>query len=153
MDGLNQVLDAAQVYERLMDSQEVFTMRTHVLAFLRTCMIGNWRNHDEKPVIAAATNFSLLPGEARLWGAMQFNRLLTGLPQATAIVKPPCQGPQGVVGAPEGNPIAAAGKRGVSSSVWQHYSTYVRVRQRREQAKHTSRQTRMMEPWEKARML
>ena len=35
-DGLNQDLDAVQVYERLMDSQEDSTMKGHTLAFLRT---------------------------------------------------------------------------------------------------------------------
>ena len=45
-DRFNQDLEAAQVYERLMDSQEESTMKEHVQEFLHTCMIGNWRKND-----------------------------------------------------------------------------------------------------------
>ena len=97
-DGLNQDLDAAQVYERLMDSQDNSTMKGHALAFFRTCMIGHWRNNNEKLFTPAAQFFGMLPREARLWAAMQFNRLLPRN-QQPALITPPRQGLQGQVGA------------------------------------------------------
>jgi len=97
-DGFNQDLEAAQVYERLMDSQEESTMKEHVQDFLRTCMIGNWRNNDEKPFTSAAKFYGMLPREARVWAAMRFNRLLPG-DQLPALITPPRQGAQGTIGA------------------------------------------------------
>ena len=91
-DGFNQDLEAAQLYERLMDSQEESTMKEHVQDFLRTCMIGNWRNNDEKPFTSAAKFYGMLPREARVWAAMRFNRLLPG-EQLPALITPPRQGP------------------------------------------------------------
>ena len=98
-DGFNQDLDSAQVYERLMDSQEESTMKQHALDFLCTCMIGNWRKNDEKPFTLAAKFYGMLPKEARVWAAMRFNRLLPG-EQQPALINPPRQGPQGHGGTP-----------------------------------------------------
>ena len=100
-DGFNQDQDSAQVYERLMDLHEDSTMKEYALDFLRTCMIGNWRNNNENPFTPAAQFFGMLPREARLWAAMQFNRLLPG-EQQPAMITPPQQGLQGHIGTPAG---------------------------------------------------
>ena len=65
-DRFNKDLDAAMVYERLMDCQHDSHMRTHALAFLRTCMIGMWRVGDTKPFMAPADFYGMLPTEARV---------------------------------------------------------------------------------------
>ena len=46
-DGFEQDLDATMVYKRVMHCQEHDSpMRTNVLEFLCTCMIGQWRTKD-----------------------------------------------------------------------------------------------------------
>ena len=47
-DGLDEDLDARMVYEWLMLSQHPSEMRTHALAFLCTCLVGQWRQSDAK---------------------------------------------------------------------------------------------------------
>ena len=75
-DGFDKDLDAALVYERLMESQHESRMKTHALMFLRSCMIGGWRLADTKPFLPAGQFYAMLPAEARLWGAKRFERLL-----------------------------------------------------------------------------
>ena len=71
-DRFNQDLDSVQVYKRLMDLHGASTMKEHALVdFLRTCMIGNWRNNNEKPFTPAAQFFGMLPRETRLRAAMR----------------------------------------------------------------------------------
>jgi hypothetical protein len=74
-DGFNKDLDAAEVYERVMDCQEASDMRTHALAFLRSCMIGGWRLNDAKPFIATDQFYGMLPPEARVWANQQCRTL------------------------------------------------------------------------------
>ena len=64
-DGSNKDLNAALVYERLVDWQEDSAMRTHVQNFL--CMMGHWRQNDEKVFISATMFFGMLPAEAIMW--------------------------------------------------------------------------------------
>lgn len=68
-DGLDQDLDAAMVYERLMDCQHPSPGRTHALAFLRSCLIGQWRDNDKKLFLPANRFFTMLPPEARIRGS------------------------------------------------------------------------------------
>ena len=75
-DGFDKDLDAAMIYERLMDCQHESPMKTHALLFLRSCMIGGWRLNDTKPFLPATQFYAMLPAEARLWGAQRFSRLL-----------------------------------------------------------------------------
>ena len=80
-DIFNKDLDAAMVYEHLTDCQNDSHMRTHALAFLRTCMIGMWRVGDMKPFMAPADFYGILPTEERVWGSKIFARLLPQLGQ------------------------------------------------------------------------
>jgi len=88
-DGFEQDLDAAMVYERLMDCQHDSPMRTHALAFLRSCMIGGWRARDNKPFVSHATFFGMVPTPARLWAAQRFKDLFPLLSNNVAVVTPP----------------------------------------------------------------
>ena len=89
-DGFNKDLDAAEVYERVMDCQEASDMRTHALAFLRSCMIGGWRLNDAKPFIATDQFYGMLPPEARVWANQQCRTLFpTIMGTAPAFPLPP----------------------------------------------------------------
>ena len=89
-DGFNTDLDAAEVYERVMDCQEASDMRTHALAFLRSCMIGGWRLNDAKPFIATDQFYGMLPPEARVWANQQCRTLFpTIMGTAPAFPFPP----------------------------------------------------------------
>ena len=88
-DGLDKDLDAAMVYERLRDCQHPSAMRTHALTFLRTCMVGRWRDNDEKPFLPADRFFTMLPPEARIWGSSRFNRLFPALGPTQTPATPP----------------------------------------------------------------
>ena len=78
-DGFNTDLDAAMVYERLMDCQHPSPMLTHALTFLRSCMIGGWRQADTKLYVEQHTFFAMLPQKARQWGAQRFNNMFPSL--------------------------------------------------------------------------
>ena len=78
-DGLDEDLDAGMVYERLMLSQHPSAMRTHALAFLRTCLVGQWRQSDAKHTATQGEFFCMLPREARLWATARFNQLFPTL--------------------------------------------------------------------------
>jgi hypothetical protein len=89
-DGFNKDLDAAEVYERVMDCQEASDMRTHALAFLRSCMIGGWRLNDAKPFIATDQFYGMVPPEARVWANQQCRTLFpTIMGTAPAFPFPP----------------------------------------------------------------
>ena len=65
-DGFEQDLDATMVYKRVMHCQEHDSpMRTHVLEFLCTCMIGQWRTKDIKPFLPVECFHRMLSREAR----------------------------------------------------------------------------------------
>ena len=81
-DGLDEDLDAGMVYERLMMSQHPSDMRTHALAFLRTCLVGQWRQSDAKHTATQAEFFCMLPREARLWAQSRFHQLFPALTEA-----------------------------------------------------------------------
>ena len=83
-DGLEEDLDAGMVYERLMMSQHPSEMRTHALAFLCTCLVGQWRQSDARHTATQGEFFCMLPREARLWATSRFQQLfptLTGARQ------------------------------------------------------------------------
>ena len=65
-------------YERLMDCQHDSPMRTHALAFVRSCMIGGWRARDNKPFVSHATFFGMVPAPAWLWAAQRFTSVQHG---------------------------------------------------------------------------
>ena len=81
-DGLDDDLEAGMVYERLMMSQHPSAMRSHALAFLRTCLVGQWRQSDAKHTATQGEFFSMLPREARLWATARFQQLFPTLPGA-----------------------------------------------------------------------
>ena len=78
-DRFDQDLDATMVYERVMEFQHDSFMRTNALAFLRTCMVGQWRAGDTKPYQPAAQFHRMLPMAAKLWGAKRMDQLLPEL--------------------------------------------------------------------------
>ena len=96
LDGFVNDLDAAEVYERVMDSQHDSPMRDHALQFLRTCMIGTWRSADTKPFVPSNEFFQMAPPEARVWAVQRFQAVFPalhtqgppGTPTATAGTAP-----------------------------------------------------------------
>lgn len=106
-DGFEQDLDAAMVYERLMDCQHDSPTRTHALKFLRSCMIGGWRARDNKPFVSQETFFATVPAQARLWASQRFKDMFSRLLNNVAVVTPPrfaagaeIQHPQGAAAVP-----------------------------------------------------
>ena len=113
-DGFEQDLDAAMVYERLMDCQHDSPMRTHALQFLRSCMIGGWRARDNKPFVSQATFFAMVPAQARLWASQRFKDMFPRLSNNVAVVTPPrlaagaaIQQQQGAAAVPPPQPAGA----------------------------------------------
>ena len=100
-DRFDKDLDATMVYERLMYCQHDSEMRTHVVTFLWSCMVGCWRDNDEKPFLPAEVFYNMLPPEAHIWGMKRFTQLLTTLGQPA----PPALPPRAAGG---GQPQAAA---------------------------------------------
>jgi hypothetical protein len=93
-DGFEQDLDATMVYKRVMHCQEHDSpMRTNVLEFLCTCMIGQWRTKDIKPFLPVECFHRMLSREARLWAATQMDKILPELSLTPAPVTPARRGP------------------------------------------------------------
>ena len=88
-NGFDKDLDAAMVYERLMDCQHDSEMRTHAVTFLQSCIVGRWRDNDEKPFLPAEVFYNMLPPEVRIWGVKRFKQLLPTLGQPVPPVTPP----------------------------------------------------------------
>ena len=102
-DRFEKDLDAGMVYEQLMDCQHELDARTHAMSFLRSCLLGRWRDNDAKPFLPAHKFFHMLALEARLWVGNQFAQLLPmaghqaqrhqvhmeGAPPGTPTMQPP----------------------------------------------------------------
>ena len=65
--GFEKYLDASMVYESLVDGTETSEIRSHVLTFLRSCMIGKWRLNYSKPFLPQAQFFDIITPDARRW--------------------------------------------------------------------------------------
>ena len=88
-DGFNKDLDAAMVYERLRNCQHPSPMLDHAIAFLRSCMIGKWREGDRKP-FQRPTFFTDMPSqEARLWAQQRSKALFPTLHHPAPLPPPP----------------------------------------------------------------
>ena len=66
-DGFEQELNAADIYERLLQSAHPSEMLTHAASFLRSVLVGPFRNDDNKPSIPLAEWNSMIPRHAKLW--------------------------------------------------------------------------------------
>ena len=75
LDGLEDDLEAAVVYERLLQSTHVSLMRTHALAFLRAVLVGNFRQVDDKPFVPGESFRRMIPSQGRIWGSTRFTTL------------------------------------------------------------------------------
>jgi len=131
-DGLEKDLDAAMVYERLMDCQHDSPMRTHALKFLRSCMIGSWRARDTKPFVSRATFHAMVPAQARLWAAQRFSALFPRLAPNAVGAPPPHRAagaalppPPNAVGVPP--PPAGAGMVQLDAAAIQQLFQQVRA--------------------------
>jgi hypothetical protein len=91
-DGFNDDLNTSMVYERIMESIVDDTDRSpmldHALAFLRSCMIGAWRQDDIKPCIPQHDFFGMLPIPARQWANERFQALYPGMPRQQQGLQP-----------------------------------------------------------------
>ena len=75
LDGLEDDLEAAVVYERLLQSTHVSLMRTHALAFLRAVLVGNFCQADDKPFVSGESFRRMIPSQGRIWGSTRFTTL------------------------------------------------------------------------------
>ena len=83
------------VYERLMDSTETSDMQSHVLTFLRSCMIGQWRLNNAKPFLAQAKFFGMPPPDARRWEQSRLSQIFPTYHMVTEVQQGPTPtGPQ-----------------------------------------------------------
>lgn len=104
-DGFNDDLDASMVYERLMDVQDRTPMIDHALMFLRSCMIGQWRQQDIRPHIPINEFFGMVHSTARLWANNRFSAVSPFRParqQAQQQLFPAPQGQVAQIQAPAG---------------------------------------------------
>ena len=74
-DGFEKDLDEAMVYKRLMDSTETSGMYSHVLTFLRLCMIEKWGLNDAKPSYLNRSSLECPPPDARWWSQSRFKQI------------------------------------------------------------------------------
>ncbi len=74
-DGFNDDLHAAVVYERLREAQSQSLWKDHALTFLRSCMVGNWRNNDPKPFLDIGFFRDTPHREAKIWAATRTQNL------------------------------------------------------------------------------
>ena len=88
-DGFEKDLDSAMVYERLRYCQHPSPMLTHAITFLRSCMVGKWRENDRKP-FPKPTYFTNMPShEARMWAQQRSKALFPTLQQPIPLPPPP----------------------------------------------------------------
>ena len=85
LDGLEDDIEAAVVYERLLLSSHDSTMKTHALAFLRAVLVGNFRQADEKPFITRENFYGMIPVQGRIWGSTRFQQLFSRIMAPTNI--------------------------------------------------------------------
>ena len=101
-DGFDTDLEAAVVYERLRTSAYTGdAWHDDALALCRSCLVGNWRNNDEKPFLDANPFTTLLPAPARTWAANTFRSKFAALIPAPPGLPPPVQ-PANPPGLPNG---------------------------------------------------
>ena len=96
LDGLEDDLEAAVVYERLLQSTHVSPMRTHALAFLRAVLVGNFRQADDKPFVSGESFRRMIPSQGRIWGSTRFTNLFPTI-NSYAATNPSAQQPSGTV--------------------------------------------------------
>lgn len=75
-DGLTKDLNAAEVYERLLQSTHTAPWLDSAKAFLRSVVIGNLRKNDPKPYVPRDLWHSMAPLEAKIWKKTQCEHLL-----------------------------------------------------------------------------
>ena len=66
-DGFEGELNAADVYERVLDSAETNAMMDHVQSFLRSALVGPFRSTDVKPFVSRDAWFTTAPIAAKSW--------------------------------------------------------------------------------------
>ena len=67
-DGFEKELNAADIYERILqETAHPSDMLTHAAAFLRSTLIGPYRNDDNKPFVPLQDWNRMIPREAKLW--------------------------------------------------------------------------------------
>ena len=71
-DGFEKYLDAAMVYESLMDSLETSYMHFHGLNFKHSWIIVKYRLNNAKPFLPQSQLFAMLPPDARRWAYSRF---------------------------------------------------------------------------------
>ena len=66
-DGFEKELNAGEIYERILQSTHTSDMLKHASAFLRSVLVGPYRNDDNKPHIPLTEWNSMIPRHAKLW--------------------------------------------------------------------------------------
>jgi hypothetical protein len=94
-DGLNQDLNAALVYERLLDCTHNDSWLNQAKAFLRSILVGSYRATDHKPYTSLEKWTTMLPMEAKTWRNKQaknlFPQIFATTPTNTNIITQPAQ--------------------------------------------------------------
>ena len=66
-DGFDGDLNAADVYERIMDSAATDAMMAHARGFLRSALVGRYRSTDTKPFVSGTEWRTMVPIAAKAW--------------------------------------------------------------------------------------
>lgn len=90
-DALTRDIPAVEFYDRVVSSTHTSPMMTHLLAFLRSVMVGELRRQDNPPSVALEEWNQAIPREARAW---KIDKCKALFPQVYATTAPP-QVPQG----------------------------------------------------------
>ncbi len=101
-DGFKQDLPAAEVYERARGCQHPAPWLEHAIMFLRSCLVGTFRNQDHKPYVDRSVMNAIPTDDARRWANQRFKKLFpTAQPQQqhAATTGGPVQVQHGVGGA------------------------------------------------------
>ena len=91
-DGFENDLDAVIVYERLRACQHPSDMLDHAIAFLRSCLIGKWRLHDNTPSTSPAEFTTMPHQEARRWATSRCRALFPAIMAPHPLPPPPALG-------------------------------------------------------------
>ena len=97
LDGFNGDINAANVYERVLQSDHESPMMDHVKRFLKAHLVGPLRNEDEKPYVTHDEWNQMAPVETKVWRKGKLEALFPHIFNKTVNVPlaPQQQGQQG----------------------------------------------------------
>ena len=84
-DAIEEDVPVLMAYERLMFLGSTEPAITHAVNFLRTCLVGQWRQADERSYLMTLENgmvwnpHAMIPSVARTWGINRSRRIYPSL--------------------------------------------------------------------------